>query len=273
MLTEWILFLLIGLTAGTLGSLIGLGGGIITVPALLLLASLFPELNYMTPQLAVGTSLVLVIITALSSTLSFTRQKRVDFRSGWVFFLASGPGAILGAYLTHFFNVNMFYVSFGCIMILIAGILTFRDRLKSRSVQWSVKREFTDLEGNVHRYGYHRPTAWIVSFIVGIISGLFGIGGGALLVPMMVLLFRFPPHVATSTSMFIIFLSAVLGSITHFTQGNIDWQAVLLIAPGAWVGGKLGAWISRKMSGRALLVALRLAIVMVAFRMMIQGFS
>ncbi|GGE07564.1 UPF0721 transmembrane protein YunE [Marinithermofilum abyssi] len=272
-MAEWLLLLLVGLVAGTVGSLVGLGGGIITVPALLMMASLYPEFSHITPQVAVGTSLALVVLTALSSTLSYGKQKRVDFHSGWVFFLASGPGAMFGAYLTRYFDMGVFYVGFGVLMIVISALLTFRERMKGHSVKWSVKREFTDREGNVYEYGYHRPIALIVSFVVGTISGLFGIGGGALLVPMMVLMFQFPAHVATATSMFVIFLSSVAGFFTHWFQGNIDWQAVLFIAPGAWFGGHLGALISSRLSSNALLIALRLAIITVAVRMIIEGLS
>ncbi|MDR6226115.1 putative membrane protein YfcA [Desmospora profundinema] len=268
---EWIILILIGLVAGTVGSLVGLGGGIITVPALLLVASLFPGYSHITPPVAVGTSLVLVIITALASTISYTKKKRIDYSSAWSFFLASGPGAIVGAYLISYFQPRPFYIAFGLVMILVATVMQFREHLKPKSVKWDVKREFTDPKGNSYRYGYHRPTAWIGSFVIGALSGLFGIGGGSLLVPMMVLLFQFPAHVATATSMFVIFLSSILGSATHLIQGNIDWMAVLLIAPGAWFGGQLGAWISERMSSHALLIGLRIAILVVAVRMILEG--
>ncbi|PTX64316.1 hypothetical protein C8P63_103100 [Melghirimyces profundicolus] len=271
MLSEWMLFLLIGLISGTVGSLVGLGGGVVTVPSLLLMATFFPGQSHLTPQVAVGTSLVLVIITALSSTLSYARQKRVDFLSGGVFFLASGPGAILGAWLTRFFQEEAFYTGFGLFMLLVTGMLTFQGRMDKRPVRWSVKREFSDPEGNIYHYGYRRSTAWAGSFLIGMISGLFGIGGGALLVSMMMLWFRFPPHVATATSMFVIFLSAAVGSLTHLIQGHVDWQAVLLIAPGSWIGGQLGARVSRVMTGRSLMIAMRLALMVVALRMIFEG--
>lgn len=92
MLLKLILFLVIGLVSGTVGTIVGLGGGIITVPALLFLASHLSEAEHITPQMAVGTSLVLVIITALSSTLSYARQQRVDFSSGWSLFGEVAPG-------------------------------------------------------------------------------------------------------------------------------------------------------------------------------------
>ncbi|MFC4076205.1 sulfite exporter TauE/SafE family protein [Salinithrix halophila] len=270
---EWWILILVGLVSGTVGSLVGLGGGIITVPALLFLASTFPEYSQITPQVAVGTSLVLVIITALSSTFSYLRQKRVDFSSGLVFFVGSGPGAVLGAYLTNFFNPESFNIGFGILMILVAALLTFQNRLKPPEVKWSVERKFIDAKGNIYRYGYHRPTALGMAFVVGTVSSLFGIGGGALMMPVMVLLFRFPPHVATATSMLLIFLSSVMGSVTHMIQGNIDWLAVLLIAPGAWLGGQAGAWLSNRMSGNGILITLRLMIIGIAIKMVVDGLS
>jgi uncharacterized protein len=270
---EWLLLFLIGLIGGTIGSIVGLGGGIITVPALLFLAEVDGRFHHITPPVAVGTSLALIILTALSSTLSYTRQRRVDFASGWLFFAACGPGAAIGAYLTHFFRSGGFLVGFGLLMLGVSGVMSFRDRLRGISLRQSVTRTFVDAEGRKYTYGYHRTTALFISFVVGIISGLFGIGGGSLLVPMMVMLFRFPPHVATATSMFIILLSAAIGSVAHAVQGNIDWFAALWMAPGAWIGGQLGAAISARMSSQSLLVTFRIAIVLVAVKMIADGMS
>jgi uncharacterized membrane protein YfcA len=270
---EWILFLLIGLLSGTVGSLVGLGGGVITVPSLLLIAALFPEFRHLTPQVVVGTSLIMIVVTALSSTLTYARQRRVDYRSGLLFFAASGPGAMTGAYLNRFFEPDSFYIAFGLFMIFVSIVLTVGERGKERSVKWNVTREFTDPDGTVHRYGYHRPTALAVAFLVGLVSSLFGIGGGALMMPVMVFLFRFPPHVATATSMFMIFFSSIIGSLGHLVQGNVEWKAALFIAPGAWFGGRLGAWISSRLSSRGLLIALRLALLLVAVRMIWEGVS
>lgn len=270
---EWLLLFLIGLVGGTIGTIVGLGGGIITVPALLFLAGADPWFHDITAPVAVGTSLALIVLTALSSTLSYARQGRVDFASGWLFFATCGPGAIIGAYLTHFFRSGGFLVGFGLLMLGISVIMSFRDRLKEISLRQSVTRTFVDLDGREYTYGYHRPTALIISFAVGLISGLFGIGGGSLMVPMMVMLFGFPPHVATATSMFVILLSSVIGSVAHAVQGNIDWIAALWIAPGSWIGGQLGAAISARMSSRALLVTFRIAIVLVAVKMIADGMS
>ncbi|MRG27193.1 sulfite exporter TauE/SafE family protein [Laceyella tengchongensis] len=270
---EWMLLFVVGLLAGTLGSLVGLGGGIVIVPALIYLAGIHPAFQGITPSVAVGTSLLLIVLTALSSTLSFLKQGRVDVKSGFVFFLACGPGAMVGAWITRLFQSDTFFAAFGCLMLLVSWLLRIKEKGTVRPVRLDVTKTYTDPAGTVYEYGYHRLTALGLSFLVGVISGLFGIGGGSLLVPMMIMLFRFPPHVATATSMLIICLSSIAASVMHVVQGNIHWLSALVLAPGAWMGGRAGAWISAKLSGRTLLNLLRIAIIVTAVRMILDGLN
>ncbi|MDF2724261.1 MAG: hypothetical protein K0Q59_3936 [Paenibacillus sp.] len=262
----FVLLLIIGLVSATFGSIVGLGGGIIIVPALLYIAPIFLDKDIVTAT-AVGTSLTVLIFTALSSTLTFMKEKKVDFRSAWLFFITSGPGAMVGASLTGNFAPRPFELAFGIFMLLMAALLILRTRWKPASIDWRIKRTYTDGQGLDHTYGYNLPVALVVGFAVGFISGLFGIGGGSLFVPIMVLLFRYPPHVATATSMFVIFLSSILGSATHGYHGEVDWYSVVALAPGAWIGGWLGARIVRVMSGGALLWTLRITLIVIAIKM------
>lgn len=87
---EWIILFTVGVIGGTIGSLMGLGGGIIVVPALLYLGVL-GVIGDITPQVAVGTSLLAIIATGLSSTMSYFKKKLVDVKSGLLFFIGSGP--------------------------------------------------------------------------------------------------------------------------------------------------------------------------------------
>jgi uncharacterized membrane protein YfcA len=266
------LLFLIGVSAAVLGSIVGLGGGIIYVPALIYLgpALLGTDVPAAT---AVGTSLAVLIVTALASTLSFFKQKRVDTTSGWLFFITSGPAAMLGSALTNRFTVNGFELAFGVFMLLMAGLLVAKDYMKPFPFRWKIMRAYTDGKGETHEYGYSLVPALITGAAVGLVSGLFGIGGGSLFVPIMVLLFRFPPHVATATSMFVILLSATLGTVTKAALNEINWIAAAVLAPGAWIGGKIGAWIAGRMSGKALLWTLRITLAAVAVRMIIDGVS
>lgn len=256
---HFLLLLGIGAAAAVFGSVVGLGGGIIIVPSLILFSPLlFGE--PMSHATAVGTSLFVLIFTAAASTLTYVRQNRVDFRSGWLFFITSGPGALVGAAVTPLLGGNAFQFAFGLFMLAMAVLLAVRDRLKPLRIQWKIMRTHVDPHGNEHHYGYHIVPVLAIGFFVGLVSGLFGIGGGSLFVPLMVLLFRFPPHVATATSMFVILLSAVLGSVSHLVQGNIDFWAAAALAPGAVFGGWAGAKIASRLSSRHLLLVLRLTL-------------
>ena len=260
----------VGVVSAVFGSIVGLGGGIITVPVLVL-AGPYLLGEPVSTQTAVGTSLAVLIFTALSSTLTYRKQGKVDFRSGWLFFLTSGPAAMLGAQLTLSVPQGLFQLAFGLFMFVMFGLMAAREKMKPLSIQWKVQRSFTDGSGGRYDYGYNLGLCLVIGFGVGAVSGLFGIGGGSLFVPLMVLLFRFPPHVATATSMFVILLSSVLGSAVHIWNGNVDVLLFAALAPGALVGGRAGAAIASKLSSRQLLWLLRATLLVVAIYLIIKG--
>lgn len=267
---EWVILVLLGIAASIFGSIVGLGGGIIIVPMLILLGGALTgaPIEHAT---AVGVSLSVLIVTALASTMSYKRRGIVDFRSAFLLFITSGPAAVAGSSLTGMFKSNNFQLSFGLFMLVMAILLIVRDYLKPFTKQWPIERSITDAKGQIHTYSYSIPVMLGIGLAVGFISGLFGIGGGSLFVPVMVLLFRFPPHVAAATSMFVIFLSSILGSATHAALGEMNWLLVAVLAPGAWIGGKLGAIISAKMSGKGLLWLLRITLLILAIQLIVEG--
>jgi hypothetical protein len=267
-----IILLLIGIASATFGSIVGLGGGIITVPALIYLGPAL-LMRDIPSTVAVGTSTAVLVVTALSSSISYKKQNKIDFRSGWLFFIVSGPAAMAGAMMTQRIEQGLFFIIFGFFMLLISILMILRNRLKPVRAKWPIQRQYTDDNGEEQSYGYSIPMVLLVGAAVGCISGLFGIGGGSLLVPAMVLLFRFPPHVATATSMFVIFLSAILGSTVHAAYGKIDLLLAAALIPGAWLGGKLGVKIASRMSGSGLLWLLRITLLVLAAYMIISGFT
>ncbi|TDL78688.1 sulfite exporter TauE/SafE family protein [Peribacillus frigoritolerans] len=271
---EWVFLVLIGFIAGTIGSLVGLGGGIIVVPAMLFSSAYFTIFENVTPQTAVGTSLLVVIFTGLSSTLAYMKVKKVDYKSGLIFFIGSGPGGIIGAYLNKYLNLDSFSLYFGLFMIFVSLLLMMRDKWKPKyrePGQGDVIRYYPSENGQEAAYFYKPVPAVFISFGVGFISGLFGIGGGALMVPAMVLLFLFPPHIAVATSMFIIFLSGISSSVMHIALGNVNWLFALALIPGAWAGGKAGAMIAAKLSGKAVINLLRLVLIAAGLKLIYEG--
>jgi hypothetical protein len=268
----WVIIVLVGLAASSLGSLIGLGGGIIVVPALLYLAS-FPAFGHLTPQVAVGTSLFTMIFTGLSSTLAYMKRKTVDYKSGLIFLIGSGPGSILGAWVTEKLNLHFFNLFFGVLIIFVSIILLLKDKLKPIPFRKDkgIVRTFTDSDGKAYEYGFNPYMGILISLIVGFLSGIFGIGGGSLMVPTMILVFFFPPHVAVATSMFMIFPTSIISSITHVTLGNVNWLYALALVPGAWMGAKVGVYLNSKLKSKTIVLLLRVILVIIGIRLIYQG--
>lgn len=256
-----LLLLLIGTLAGFSGSIVGLGGGFIVVPAL---AFLFP----MKPELIVGTSMAVLLFNSISSTLAYARQKRIDFAAGAAFAAASIPGSVIGAMMAEGMSSKAFFVGFGCFLIFISFFLVFKPKKPIElPLKHTVERSFVDASGTAFEYAYNRPVGIVIAFFVGFLASLLGIGGGSILVPTMVLLLSFPPHIATATSMFTIFLSAIIGTGTHFYLDNIDWWMVLFLAPGAFIGGQLGARVAAKLPAQTILRILAALLVVVGLRL------
>jgi len=294
---SYALLALIGFMAGTVGSLAGLGGGVIIVPALLFFGAL-GWLSAVTPQVAVGTSLVVIIFNGLSSTLSYMKDKMVDYRSGLLFSLGSVPGAVVGAWVNNTLNAAHFSLYFGLFLIAMSLFLSLSQKKTKRSAEetaaakengagrtaveqaqlapwWRrrIVRTYTGRNGEAAVYSYQPLAAIPIAFLVGFFGGLFGIGGGSLMVPAMIVLFRFPPHVAVATSMLMIFLSSLVGSLTHVTMGNVKWMFALALIPGVWVGAKTGAWINKRMPSRTLVVVLRVVLVLLGVRLVWESLA
>ncbi|WP_132943803.1 sulfite exporter TauE/SafE family protein [Tumebacillus sp. BK434] len=250
-----------GVLAGVTGSIVGLGGGFIVVPIISFLYT-------MAPAQIVGTSMAVLFFNSISSTITYARQKRIDFAAGIAFATASIPGSIIGAFIADGLASKTFFVGFGCFLIFISLFLVFKPKKPVQlPLEPTVRRKFVDATGTEFEYAYHRPLGIMISFVVGFISSLLGIGGGSILVPMMAILFAFPPHIATATSMFTIFLSSIIGTGTHWYLDNVDWLKVLFLAPGAFVGGLVGARLAPKLPAQTILRILSVVLIIVAIRL------
>ena len=270
---EYVLLVVIGLASGIVGALVGLGGGIILVPATLYIGVNLGMIDGITPQSVVGLSVIMMIFTGLSSTLAYMKMKTIDFRSGFIFFIGSVPGTLLGAFVNKGLDLPSFNLYFGILLIILSILLLVRNYLKP--VNWFVnngkQQTFTDKTGETFIYGYPVWFALLLTFFVGFSSGLFGIGGGSILVPAMILLFLFPPHVAVGTSMFMVLLSALVNSVTHISLGNVPWLYTIPVIPAAYIGAKIGARLNQKMKSETLVIALRIVLLLFGIRSIIDG--
>ncbi|UJL45197.1 sulfite exporter TauE/SafE family protein [Virgibacillus sp. NKC19-16] len=271
----FIICVLIGVMTAFLGSLMGLGGGIILIPSLLFLSSFMDSFAWATPQTIVGISLVTMIFTALSSTIAYHKIRRLDYKTGLLFLSGSIPGSVLGSWLNQFFNADNFLLYFGLVMIVMSFLFFVKLKPKgSQSVDGKgrVKREFY-VNGVTHIYSVSIWLAFFISLFVGTLSGLFGIGGGAIMVPAMILLFGIPIHIATGISMFMILFVSIIGASTHIALGHIAWEYVFFFIPGAWLGAKLGVIVNQKLTGQALVWIFRILLIFIGLRMIFQGLA
>ncbi len=248
-----------GFGVAAYGSLVGVGGGFLLVPLFLLLHKLPHEL-------AVGTSLAIVTANALSGTLGYVRDRKIDYRAGIVFALFTIPGAVVGAYTTSLISAPTFHKVFGATLLLLALYLTLSGARKeakpySGKVGWGwVTRA---------RYQYFEPLGALFSLGVGAVSSWLGIGGGIIHVPLMTEVLRFPVHAAVATSQFVLFFTALVGALLHHAQAHVHLATMWPAAVGAVLGAQLGVRIAGRVKGTFIVRALSLALAAVGIRLLL----
>ncbi len=263
---EHIGFLLLGLILGAYGTLIGAGGGFILVPILLWL---YPEKE---PEYITSIALAVVSVNALSGVLAYSRMGRIDYRTGILFGLASMPGAMLGALATAHVSRDSFESLFGVVLILSSVMLLRRTAGGKRMSDDDSEACFGDYKNTalLMRFRSRRFVIGIgISFGIGFLSSMLGIGGGIFQVPLLAYGLYFPVHIAVATSEFILATKAVAATSVHLFTGILQQglqQAIMLVI-GVSVGAQIGARLSKRVDAQWIIraLAVSLAIVGVQF--------
>ncbi|HZS15570.1 MAG TPA: sulfite exporter TauE/SafE family protein [Candidatus Dormibacteraeota bacterium] len=264
----WTGLAVLGALVGAFGTLVGAGGGFILTPVLLVL---YPQ---DTPQTVTAISLVAVFFNAASGSAAYARLRRIDYRSGVVFALATLPGAVAGALVVQYAARRVFDPIMGALLLCLAALAIRGPRhLHSVAGAGGVCRVITDRSGTTYRYRVPVLRGALLSVGVGFASSFLGIGGGVIHVPLLVSVLGFPAHVATATSHFVLANMAGVASITHtlagsFAHGDGVRRAVALSA-GVVVGAQLGARISSRASGALIQRLLAAALALLAVRLLV----
>jgi uncharacterized membrane protein YfcA len=264
-----LILLFVGVVVGAVGTIVGAGGGFLLVPVLLFL---YPD---DTPNVITSTSLAIVLINAVSGSIAYAHQRRIDVKLGLILATATVPGAIGGALLTTRINRELFTVFFGTLLVVVAVLLFRRPvaRVQTPSVSTPGWRRILK-DRNGHEYVYSVPLRWALplSLGVGLLSSLLGIGGGFIQVPIFILLFNIPTYVATATSQFMLVIMSLSGTATHIVAGDFMDAArrTLILAPGVIAGSQFGAWLSRRMQPAAIARLLAVLLAATALRMLID---
>ena len=237
------LLLLLGFVAGTVGSAIGIGGGLILIPVL----TLFFEVPI---RQAIGTSMVCVIATSCGAGSRYLRQGLADVRLGLVLELGTTMGAVTGAFLAGLLSRQVLGVLFALLLIY-ASTSILR---KGRAVSPDNDQEIAS--GQIPSYAVRRiPPGLGISFASGNVSGLLGVGGGVVNVPLMYLLMGVPFKIASATSIFMMGVTTAASAFIYYGRGDVLWWITGPVAVGIFVGAKAGTVILRRVPSRWLRVA------------------
>lgn len=275
-LTFLLAVLAISIVAGFLGSLLGLGGGTLIVPALTLLLGV--DIRF-----AIGAAIVAVIATSSGAAAAYVRERMTNLRVAMVLEIATTAGAITGAVISGLIPVQALYVIFGLVLAVSAlSMLRHRaeahvapvpaDRLSDRL---ALHGQFHDAaRGEVVDYRVTRaPLGLGIMYVAGATSGLLGVGGGSFKVPAMDLAMRLPIKVSTATSNFMIGVTAAASAAVYFGRGDINPTVAAPVAAGVLVGAMAGARVLPRVSSSALRAVFVVVLGVVAVQMLRQGFG
>lgn len=264
------------LFAGLIGSLVGLGGGVFVVPLLTLAFGVpFPE--------AVGASIVSVIATSSGAAAAYVRDHITNLRVGMFLEIATTLGAISGAYLAVIAPTQVLYVLFGVVLIVsaIPLVLKRKEELPQgvTNDRWSrrlsLASSYPDRQlGREVAYNVTRvPAGFGLMYIAGMLSGLLGIGSGTFKVLAMDSTMRLPMKVSTTTSNFMIGVTAAASAGIYFQRGDINPIIAAPVALGVLLGATLGARLLARLSNAKIRAIFVPVIALVALEMLIRGGS
>ena len=271
-----LLVFVISLIAGGLGSLIGLGGGIIVIPALTLLFKI--DIRY-----AIGASIVSVIATSSGAAAAYVRERMTNLRVAMVLELATVSGALTGAYLAGLLNGRWLYITFG-VVLGFSALVMFRKRRDASGADNMTKPApwadylrlhssyYDDAEGREIAYRVRNTRIGLgLMYIAGTVSGLLGIGSGALKVPAMDLAMHLPIKVSTATSNFMIGVTAAASASVYFMRGDINPMIAAPVATGVLLGATLGSrWLGHLHSS-TIRVVFVVVLLWVSVQMLLKG--
>jgi uncharacterized membrane protein YfcA len=264
----------ISLVAGFLGSLLGLGGGIIVVPAL----TLFLGIDI---RLAIGASIISVIATSSGAAAAYLRERMANIRIAMFLELGTTLGAITGAYVAAYLHTRWLFILFG-ILLGYSALAMLRNRRDTDATPVTSSALATRLR--LHSSYYDEATDRDISYVVtkpglglglmyiaGAASGLLGIGSGALKVPAMDLAMHLPMKVSTATSNFMIGVTAAASAGLYFTRGQIDPFLAAPVATGVLLGASVGSRLLGRIGSDSIRRVFILVLLFVSAEMLVKG--
>lgn len=241
----------LGFAAGVLGSMIGLGGGVVIVPVLTFLG--------FSPTLSASNSLFAALSNAAGSTISYSRQKnRINYSLGVKLGLLCVPGTILGAILSEDVSPDLFKILFGLVMISLVVYIFVKKQDESKE-KVLTKQLMVLAVGS--------------SFFAGLISSFFGIGGGVVFVPLMIIGMGMAMKRAAPTSQLILLFATFSGVTVHSLLGHPDFLQAGLLAAGSFIGGLVGGRLSLNVKEKSLKILFSVVFLVIAAKLFFDSLT
>ncbi len=271
---------LVAVAAGLVGSLTGLGGGVVVIPVLLIFFGVpFP--------IAVGTGSVTILATSATSGAAYVRDRLTDLRIGMFLEIATVPGAFVGAVatvlLTHASLDQALLIALGCVLLaIVPGAIARRGEELPSGVVPDARSESLGLSGEYHDAATDRSVAYQaadtdpalgVMFGAGVVSGMFGIGAGVFKVLALEGYLRLPMKVATATSNFMIGVTACAGAGVLLAAGYINPLIAAPVAAGTVAGAYLGSRLLPGLRNRTVRFLFLPVVVALAIETILRGFG
>jgi uncharacterized protein len=259
--------------AGFVGSLLGLGGGIIIIPTLTLAFGI--DIHY-----AIGASIIAVIATSSGAATAYVREHLTNLRVAMFLEIGTTAGALSGAYLSGLLQGRWLFFVFSTVLFFSAFAMfqkrhsdprapVRRDRIADRL---NLHGQYTSQSGEVIPYRVTRSlTGLALMYVAGVVSGLLGIGSGVLKVPAMDLAMHLPIKVSSATSNFMIGVTAAASAGVYFMRGQIDPFIAAPVAAGVLVGAAAGSRILPKLNRRTIRLAFVVILLYICVQMFYKG--
>lgn len=239
------LIFIVSIFAGIFGSIAGLGGGVVVIPVLTILLGV--DIHF-----AIGASIVAIIGTSSGAASTYVKDKVTNLRVGMFLELASTSGAIVGAAIAAYTNSPILELVFGVILLItviptlmkVGEDIPKSPELKGLAKRLGLKGSYKETDGRQISYNATRPVSGLAgTAVAGVLSGLLGIGGGAFKVISMDLAMKLPMKVSTTTSNFMIGVTAAASAGIYFARGDVNPLIVAPVALGILIGAASGARI------------------------------
>lgn len=259
--------------AGLLGSLTGLGGGVVVIPLLTLAFGV--DFHY-----AVGAALVASIATSSGSGSAYVKEGMTNIRLGMFLEIATTIGAVCGAAVAFWMDSNAIAVLFGCVLVLTA-VMQQRRKSDHEGVRGSERARRLRLygtwpqkDGTVKAYELRNVGGGAaVMYVAGVLSGILGIGSGVLKVIAMDGIMKVPFKVSTTTSNFMMGVTAAASAVVYVQRGNIEPGIACPVMIGVLLGALTGARLLKRLDVKLLRRIFCVAILLVAVNMIYQGLT